>query len=77
MPQRRRGFSSSSLDGDSDGIVDFHDNCPTLTNTNQGNTDSSLAAAGASVLGDGLGNACDTDDDNDQFSDTVEAFAGD
>jgi hypothetical protein len=70
-----QGVFIASLDLDRDGKVDVQDNCPTTFNTDQNNTDSSLAAAGATVPGDGTGNACDTDDDNDQFSDTLEAFA--
>lgn len=34
---------------------------------NQTNTDADLAAAGASVSGDSLGDACDDDDDNDSL----------
>jgi CSLREA domain-containing protein len=75
-PDTTQGVFIASLDSDSDGILDFLDNCPTLTNTDQRNTDASLAAAGANVVGDALGNACDPDDDNDGFSDVVESSAG-
>lgn len=44
----------STVDSDGDGIPDTVDNCPTVINANQLNTDS-----------DGQGDACDTDDDND------------
>jgi hypothetical protein len=33
-------------------------------------------AATPDTDGDGQGNACDLDDDNDQFSDTIESYAG-
>ena len=51
------------LDVDNDGVCNAQDNCPTIVNTNQLDTD-----------GDGFGNACDNDDDGDGFSDTAEAF---
>ena len=50
-------------DTDSDSVSDGVDNCRTLANANQLNTD-----------GDVLGNACDTDDDNDGVADTSDAF---
>src|SRR3989344_275003 len=49
-------------DGDQDSVFDAIDNCPTVANNDQLNTD---AAA------DG-GNACDTDDDNDTVLDTTD-----
>ncbi|MFQ5644618.1 MAG: hypothetical protein ACE5FQ_13115, partial [Thiogranum sp.] len=52
-------------DSDGDTIPDLLDNCPTLSNNDQLDTDN-----------DGLGNACDTDDDNDGLSDIDEAAAG-
>ena len=42
------------MDGDLDGICDIQDNCPSVPNVLQTNTD-----------GDGLGDDCDPDDDND------------
>jgi hypothetical protein len=51
----------TGADGDSDGVLDASDNCPTVANADQANTD-----------GDSQGNACDTDDDNDRFPDTVD-----
>ena len=62
-------FVSDSIvigaDSDSDGLVNTIDNCPTVPNPDQLDTD-----------GDSLGNACDPDDDNDRFSDLVERSAG-
>jgi len=72
-------------DTDGDGVVDHYDlngngsfndpleadNCPTVANPNQRNTDAAVAPPG-----DSLGDACDTDDDNDGFSDDVEAHVG-
>jgi CSLREA domain-containing protein len=52
-------------DSDNDGIADTIDNCPFSHNPDQGDFDN-----------DGQGNACDADDDNDDFSDTVEMTAG-
>jgi hypothetical protein len=52
-------------DTDADGLANTADNCPTVANPDQLNTD-----------GDTLGDACDADDDNDGFSDVVEISAG-
>jgi Tol biopolymer transport system component len=48
-------------DGDSDAIADVADNCPTTANPTQVNSDT-----------DGLGDACDNDDDNDGISDSID-----
>jgi len=50
-------------DADMDGIPDSTDNCPSVSNADQLNTD-----------GDGMGNACDEDDDNDGVVDADDAF---
>ena len=46
------------IDLDADGILDNEDNCPAMANADQTDSD-----------GDGLGDACDDDDDNDGISD--------
>ena len=50
-------------DGDADGILDDDDNCPTVSNASQTDTDL-----------DGAGNDCDTDDDDDGVLDVVDAY---
>jgi hypothetical protein len=56
------GFVDADTDGD--GIADAADNCPSVANPDQLNTD-----------GDSLGNACDPDDDNDSVGDTADNCA--
>ena len=50
-----------NLDQDKDGVMDYQDNCPTISNQNQENND-----------GDATGDACDEDDDNDGMTDDWE-----
>ena len=57
--------ATESVDSDSDSVGDNADNCPSLSNTDQLNTD-----------GDTEGDACDSDDDNDGFSDDQEELDG-
>ena len=45
------------------------------TNTDQKNTDKALAAVGATVVADELGNACDADDDGDSLGATQDPGA--
>ena len=52
-------------DADGDGAPDPFDNCPLVANADQTDTDA-----------DGLGDACDPDDDNDEFADSFEAYLG-
>lgn len=54
-------FYDAPADQDNDGVADTTDNCPTVSNADQTNTD-----------GDQYGNACDDDDDNDGMTDTWE-----
>jgi Ca2+-binding RTX toxin-like protein len=53
-------ITADLVDADQDGVPDGHDNCPSVANASQVNTDG--AADG--------GDACDTDDDNDLVSDS-------
>lgn len=50
--------AAETADGDADGVGDVGDNCATVANANQANYD-----------GDGQGDACDADDDNDDLAD--------
>ncbi|MCH8878021.1 MAG: thrombospondin type 3 repeat-containing protein [Chloroflexi bacterium] len=53
------------IDTDEDGVPDVEDNCPDVPNPDQLDTDT-----------DGLGDACDEDDDNDGLLDEDEAILG-
>jgi len=55
----------TATDSDSDGVADPSDNCPTVPNPTQLDTDR-----------DGLGDVCDPDDDNDAFDDSAESYLG-
>ena len=56
---------ASLPDGDDDGVPDSEDNCPTISNPSQVNSDDDL-----------LGDACDDDDDNDDIPDAYENLHG-
>jgi PKD repeat protein len=58
-------FAATLTDTDSDGVADMADNCPLVDNADQLDTD-----------GDGAGDACDTDDDDDGLTDDEEALYG-
>ncbi len=55
-------LAAVSIDTDADGINVINDNCPSVANAVQTDTDS-----------DGQGDACDLDDDNDTVPDSVDA----
>ena len=66
----------SDPDSDNDLIIDGDDNCPLIANNNQKNTDAELdAIPGSPIVADGLGDACDEDDDNDTVDDIDDSDA--
>lgn len=69
MPLIGSGITDKSIDRtdtDGDSLIDIADNCPLTPNPNQDDF----------VDGDGIGNVCDTDDDNDGLSDEEELALG-
>ncbi len=59
--QLLRAVLAGGLDGDSDGVADYADNCVNLANPDQRDTNQ-----------DGYGNLCDADLDNDGFTNFVD-----
>lgn len=68
-----------TTDGDADGVLNSIDNCPTVANGPQTNTDAAAIATPGFpddttiAMSDRLGDACDADDDNDGIADSSEA----
>lgn len=58
-------FEVTLGDSDGDGVIDADDNCVSIPNSDQLDTD-----------GDGMGNVCDTDDDDDGWLDAIEIECG-
>jgi len=65
-------------DNDQDGVLNASDNCLNVWNPTQLDTDGSCATAGspASDVPGACGDACEVDDDADNYTDTVEWAAG-
>lgn len=72
----------SGLDSDGDTVIDFFDNCDSHPNPDQANSDA-LPFENSTIIpgldtslpaSDELGDACDSDDDNDQWPDVFEAM---
>lgn len=59
------GMFEPVFDQDKDGVVDQKDNCVSISNSDQADSDN-----------DGLGDICDDDDDNDGLTDDVEKEIG-
>lgn len=82
MPDENDAAKCDALpasDADGDGVADLSDNCPTVGNGAQTNTDRALFLAGAMKAGkplpwDLLGDACDSDDDSDDYTDADEGL---
>jgi fimbrial isopeptide formation D2 family protein/uncharacterized repeat protein (TIGR01451 family) len=60
-----RNRSDDQRDSDSDGVIDARDNCRTVANADQTNSDT-----------DRLGDACDPDDNNDNVADGIGISGG-
>ena len=58
--------NNDTVDTDGDGITDFLDNCPAISNSNQDDLDN-----------DTVGDSCDADRDGDQVDNTLDVFPDD
>lgn len=67
---------NSALSTDGDGICDYADNCPTVANGPWLTDPDDEGIPQRNSDGDGEGDACDLDDDNDGLSDADELIAG-
>lgn len=75
------GGSCQPHDEDGDGVPDAVDNCPSVYNPDQANSDGKPRSAGpwiessiaSNPIEDKLGDACDPDDDNDGLPDSQES----
>ncbi len=75
--------ASTDTDTDSDSLMDSEDNCPLLNNPDQFNSDDGRRPNGSQIPGawasnpaqDPLGDACDSDNDNDSLPDSNESDA--
>jgi hypothetical protein len=66
---RARAAHPEPNDVDGDEVPNAIDNCPTVKNGGQANTDAGFSAEGGMPAGDGAGDACDDDDDADGVPD--------
>jgi hypothetical protein len=77
--------NAACADSDGDGVPDVIDNCLSVSNADQTNSDRNFVALPhprfkfddvTNVNSDNLGDACDSDDDNDGLGDTIESQIG-
>ncbi len=69
-----RGLGDACDDFDKDGVIDIDDNCPTVANADQKDSEVEIDDEGNVIeTPDGIGDVCDTDDDNDGVFDDFDA----